>query len=125
MAFLSFTNVWFRPCSTLSKNRNTCPSQFQFLTRLGSISQIPIVCNGAQQQPQREPHWTDEDTDYFGRDPRKETEFWMEHAREVLESKEVVEAVEQHKQSGKTNLTPEQEAWLEFAKSISPEDNKE
>lgn len=81
---------------------------------------LSVSCSNREEHSGQHSQWNDEDTDYFGRDPRKETEFWMEHAREVLESKEVTEAVEAHKKSGKENLTEEQRAWLEFARSITP-----
>jgi len=82
--------------------------------------QLVACANEQDRTHQHSPEWNEEDSDYFGRDPRKETEFWMEHAREVLKSKEVSDAVEAHKKSGKDNLTEEQKAWLEFAKSITP-----
>lgn len=39
---------------------------------------------------------TDEHTDAFGRDPRKEAEAWRETAREVLEAKPVQDAIHKH-----------------------------
>ncbi|GJQ11738.1 hypothetical protein GpartN1_g3529.t1 [Galdieria partita] len=85
-----------------------------------------LVARGSgEDHTQQHSQWNSDDSDYFGRDPRKETEFWMEHAKEVLESKEVADAVEAHKKSGKTNLTEEQKAWLEFAKSITPHSENE
>ena len=34
--------------------------------------------------------------DAFGRDPREETQFWMEPAREVLETDAVQKAIREH-----------------------------
>ncbi|EME30681.1 uncharacterized protein Gasu_19280 [Galdieria sulphuraria] len=84
-----------------------------------------VACGTEEDRTHQRSQWGGEDSDYFGRDPRKETEFWMEHAKEVLESKEVADAVEAHKKSGSSNLTEEQKAWLEFARSITPKPEDE
>lgn len=65
------------------------------------------------------------DKDAFGRDPRKETEFWMEAAGEVLRSEVVQDAVKSHEASGGDGLTDEQRAYLEFAKSLEPKPEAE
>jgi hypothetical protein len=57
--------------------------------------------------------------DAFGRDPRKETEFWMEGAKEVLRSEEVKAAQKSLAAEGNDGLTDEQRAFLEFAKGLS------
>lgn len=62
--------------------------------------------------------------DAFGRDPRKETEFWMEGAREVLESDIVVEALAEYKPDAADGLTDEQRAYMEFANSIKIDSSK-
>lgn len=61
----------------------------------------------------------DSPTDAFGRDPRKETEFWMDGAREVLASDIVVEALAEYEADGGDGLTDQQRAYLEFANSIN------
>lgn len=64
--------------------------------------------------------------DAFGRDPRKETEFWMGTAKSVLESEEVKQAIADHAEKGGDGLTDEQRAYMEFIKSLDQEaeDNK-
>ncbi|GAB0494612.1 hypothetical protein MMPV_005906 [Pyropia vietnamensis] len=59
----------------------------------------------------------DSPTDAFGRDPKKETEAWMSGAREVLDSPEVRDAIEKHK-AEPPPVTPEQQAYLDFIKSL-------
>ncbi|CAN8074970.1 unnamed protein product [Agarophyton chilense] len=58
------------------------------------------------------------DTDAFGRDPRKETEFWMGAAKSVLESSEVQQALAEHAAEGGDGLTDEQREYMEFIKSL-------
>lgn len=56
--------------------------------------------------------------DAFGRDPRKETAFWLDAARNVLDSDEVQQAVAEHVEKGGDGLTDEQRAYMEFIKSM-------
>lgn len=56
--------------------------------------------------------------DAFGRDPRKETEFWMGAAKNVLESEQVQEAINNYAADGSDGLTDEQRAYMEFLKSL-------
>lgn len=65
--------------------------------------------------------------DAFGRDPRKETQFWMGAAKSLLESDEVKEAIEAHAAEGGNGdgLTDEQRAHLEFMKSLDRDAEKE
>lgn len=58
------------------------------------------------------------ETDAFGRDPRKETEFWMGAAKNVLESEQVQEAINNYAADGSDGLTDEQRAYMEFLKSL-------
>lgn len=48
----------------------------------------------------------------------------MGHAREVLESNEVKEAVEEHKDKGGDGLTDEQRAYKEFIASMDRDKEK-
>ncbi|KAI0566607.1 hypothetical protein FGB62_7g661 [Gracilaria domingensis] len=61
------------------------------------------------------------ETDAFGRDPRKETEFWMDAAKHVLESDEVQQAIADHAAGGGDGLTDEQREYLDFIKSLDEE----
>ena len=54
----------------------------------------------------------------FGRDPKKETEFWMSHAKEVLDSDSVQNAVKEHKDKGNDGYTDQQREYLEFLKQM-------
>lgn len=63
--------------------------------------------------------------DAFGRDPRKETEFWMGAARSVLDSEEVKQAIEEHAADGGDGLTDEQRAYMEFLKSLDGDSKKD
>jgi hypothetical protein len=63
------------------------------------------------------------DKDAFGRDPRKETEYWMTAASELLRSEEVRNAQKELAAEGKDGLTEEQRAYLEFAKGLSSTPN--
>ena len=45
----------------------------------------------------------------------------MDHAREVLESDEVKDALEEHKEKGGDGLTDEQRAYMEFIASMDKE----
>lgn len=65
------------------------------------------------------------ETDAFGRDPRKETEFWMGAARSVLDSEEVKQAIEEHAADGGDGLTDEQRAYMEFLKSLDGDSKKD
>lgn len=59
--------------------------------------------------------------DAFGRDPRKETEFWMGAAKSVLESEDVKQAIADHAEAGGDGLTDDQRAYMEFIKSLDQE----
>ena len=56
--------------------------------------------------------------DAFGRDPKKETAFWMGAAKSVLDSDEVKDAIEKHKADGGDGYSDEQRAYMEFIKSL-------
>lgn len=56
--------------------------------------------------------------DAFGRDPKKETEFWMSAAKSVLDSEEVKKAIEDHTADGGDGYTDEQREYLDFIKSL-------
>lgn len=60
----------------------------------------------------------DSDVDAFGRDPKKETDFWRAAANEVVASDAVREAVASHEADGGDGLTDEQRAYMEFVKSL-------
>lgn len=55
--------------------------------------------------------------DAFGRDPRKETDFWRSSARDLLDSQEVRDAIEEHTQNP-TSVDPEREAYLQFLRDL-------
>lgn len=54
----------------------------------------------------------------FGRDPKKETEFWMQSARDVLASHDVKDAIDKFKVENPDNLTDEQKAYNEFIRKL-------
>lgn len=60
----------------------------------------------------------DSDVDAFGRDPKKETDFWRAAANEVVASDAVLEAVASHEADGGDGLTDEQRAYMEFINSL-------
>ncbi|PXF42985.1 hypothetical protein BWQ96_07289 [Gracilariopsis chorda] len=74
-------------------------------------------------KPRRFKHKFDpeSDLDAFGRDPRKETEFWMGAAKSVLESEDVKQAIADHAEAGGDGLTDDQRAYMEFIKSLDQE----
>lgn len=58
------------------------------------------------------------ETDAFGRDPKKETEFWMGAATDVLKSEEVQAAIAEHAEDGGDGLTEEQRAYMAFIEGL-------
>lgn len=61
--------------------------------------------------------------DAFGRDPKKETEFWRESARDLLASNEMQDAIAKFTAENPDNLTDEQRAYKEFIRQMDEGEN--
>lgn len=61
----------------------------------------------------------------FGRDPKKETDFWRESARDLLASDEMQDAIAKFTAENPDNLTDEQRAYKEFIRQMDEGDNNQ
>jgi hypothetical protein len=112
----------YQEASGLRRCRVDRPPYRPAQTKQGVLVKMQSETNRPEAEEDGRPHFkfdVNSDKDAFGRDPRKETEYWMSAASELLRSEEVRKAQKKLAAEGKDGMTEEQRAYLEFAKGLS------